>query len=424
MNSEYRPEPDRDEGIYSGYYGTGTPHKSRRSGISAFLIIALLLAVGVGVFAQRYRIDLQRGDGLFSLSVVDRDAAEPPADVQPEPPSVQEPAAPPAAKTGTGATLEISASPAVIPIANAEGELTLQEIYKKMIPSVASIITVMPGGTSTGTGIVMTEDGYIITNCHVIDNAAAVTVLLSDDSEYEASLVGADAISDIAVLKIDAQNLTAAEFGNSDTVQVGDSVVAIGDPLGIELRGTMTDGIISAINRDITTEGRRLTLLQTNAQLNSGNSGGPLINSAGQVIGINTMKMGNYYSSSAEGLGFAIPIGIAKPIIDELIAQGFVAGRPAIGIQGSSVPSYARAYYRLPNGIYIDYVVPDSDAAAQGISAGDIVTAIDGTPVSTLDELNVVKNTHTAGDTVTLTVYRHGTYYEVPVVLMDQNDAD
>ena len=158
----------------------------------------------------------------------------------------------------------------------------------------------------------MTADGYIITNCHVIEDGDTPQVLLQNDDSYQAAIIGSDETSDLAVLKIDADGLTPAEFGDSDALQVGDAVVAIGDPLGTQLRGTMTDGIISAINRDLAFDGRTLTLLQTNAALNSGNSGGPLINMQGQVIGINTMKLSATYSATAvEGLGFAIPISTA-----------------------------------------------------------------------------------------------------------------
>ena len=203
--------------------------------------------------------------------------------------------------------------------------LSLQEIYQKMNPSVVSIVSTLRSGTATGTGIIMSENGYIITTHHVIEGAYQLAVLTYDDTQYTAELIGSDAISDLAVLKIEAEGLTAAEFGDSDALRVGDSVVAIGDPLGIQLRGTMTNGIISAINRDLTVEDRKMTLIQTNAALNNGNSGGPLINCYGQVIGINTMKMSSYYSSaSVEGLGFAIPVSVAKPIIDELIENGYV----------------------------------------------------------------------------------------------------
>ena len=305
---------------------------------------------------------------------------------------------------------------------DAEGALSLQQIYAKLIPSVVSISSTVSNGTSTGTGIIMSADGYIITNHHVISGAQSISVLTSSDEIYGAVLVGSDEASDLAVLKVEADTLTAAEFGDSDALRVGDLVVAIGDPLGVQLRGTMTDGIISAINRDLTVNDRKMTLIQTNAALNNGNSGGPLINCYGQVIGINTIKMSAYYSSGAsvEGLGFAIPISTAKPIIDVLIENGYVAGRPAIGINGESLPTAFRAYYRLPNGIYLTYVNPESDACAKGLQEGDIITAINDVEVSSVDELNTVKNDFSAGDTVTLTVYRGGKYYLVDVVLMDQ----
>ncbi|MFR4069091.1 MAG: S1C family serine protease [Oscillospiraceae bacterium] len=288
-----------------------------------------------------------------------------------------------------------------------------------------SIISVTQSGKASGTGIIMSADGYIITNHHVIENAQAVSVLTNDDKEYTASIVGSDETSDLAVLKIEASGLQAAEFGDSSVLQVGDSVVAIGDPLGVTLRGTMTDGIISAINRDLTVNDRTMNLIQTNAALNNGNSGGPLINCYGQVIGINTMKMSNFYSSSTtvEGIGFAIPIDTAKPIIDELIEKGYVSGRPAIGIDGETLPATYRIYYRLPEGIYVTRVYASSDAAAKGISEGDIITAINGIDVTTMEQLNRVKNQFTAGQTVTLTIYRSGSSYDVEIILMDRANA-
>ena len=168
-----------------------------------------------------------------------------------------------------------------------------------------------------------------------------------------------------------------------------------------------------------------MTLIQTNAALNNGNSGGPLINCYGQVIGINTMKMSNFYSSSTtvEGIGFAIPIDTAKPIIDELIEKGYVSGRPAIGIDGETLPATYRIYYRLPEGIYVTRVYASSDAAAKGISEGDIITAINGIDVTTMEQLNRVKNQFTAGQTVTLTIYRSGSSYDVEIILMDRANA-
>ena len=322
--------------------------------------------------------------------------------------------------------LTIVQSPAGIPTAasDEDGALSLQEIYRRCIGSVVSIVTVTPSGKASGTGIIMSEDGYVITNHHVIESAQAVSVLTSDNQEYAASVVGSDETSDLAVLKVEAEGLQAAEFGDSSVLQVGDSVAAIGDPLGTALRGTMTDGIISAINRDLTVNDRTMSLIQTNAALNNGNSGGPLINCYGQVIGINTMKMSNFYSLSAtvEGIGFAIPIDTAKPIIDELIEKGYVSGRPAIGIDGETLPATYRIYYRLPQGIYVTRVYRNSDAAAKGISEGDI-TAINGVSVTTMEQLNRVKNQFTAGQTITLTIYRGGVSSDVEIILMDRANA-
>jgi len=323
--------------------------------------------------------------------------------------------------------LTITRSSAGVPTvaSDEDGALSLQEIYRRCIGSVVSIVTVTPSGKASGTGIIMSEDGYVITNHHVIESAQAVSVLTADSQEYTASVVGSDETSDLAVLKIEAEGLQAAEFGDSSVLQVGDSVAAIGDPLGTALRGTMTDGIVSAINRDLTVNDRTMSLIQTNAALNNGNSGGPLINCYGQVIGINTMKMSNFYSSSmtVEGIGFAIPIDTAKPIIDELIEKGYVSGRPAIGIDGETLPATYRIYYRLPQGIYVTRVYRNSDAAAKGISEGDIITAINGVSVTTMEQLNRVKNQFTAGQTITLTIYHGGVSSDVEIILMDRANA-
>ena len=301
--------------------------------------------------------------------------------------------------------------------------LTIQEIYQKVNPSTVTVLTGNRDGSAmVGTGVIFTEDGYILTNAHVIAGGSECYVVLDTGEDYRACLLGLDEEKDLAVIKIAASGLPAAEFGDSDALTVGDPVFAIGNPLGVELRGTLTDGIVSAINRDVYVDGVTMTLIQTNAALNNGNSGGPLINCYGQVIGINTVKMSSYYTAKAsvEGLGFAIPISVAKPIIDELIENGYVAGRPAIGISGDSLPSYYRTYYRLPDGVYVTSVNEGSDAKAKGIREGDIVTAINGERISSIDELNTVKNQYAAGDEVTLTVYRSGTYYEVTVTLVDQ----
>ena len=321
-------------------------------------------------------------------------------------------------------SVEIESSPAApaTPASEdeADGALSLQEIYKKCIGSVVSITASAQSGKSSGTGIVLSADGYLITNHHVIENAQVIAVQTSDDRQFQASIIGSDEASDLAVLKVDATDLQPAEFGDSGKLAVGDRVVAIGDPLGAQLRGTMTSGIVSAINRDLEVNDRTMTLIQTDAALNNGNSGGPLINCYGQVIGINTMKLRSYYSTTAEGLGFAIPMAVAKPILEELMENGYVAGRPAISISYDTLPLAFRIYYNLPEGVYISAVYDGSDAQAKGVAAGDIITAVNGTRVTSIDELNRVKNQFTAGDSITLTLYNGGNYRDVEVTLIDQ----
>ncbi len=414
-----------------------TPMKGgrRHSGVWMVLLILVLLTAAVaatGYLLRSAGISVRKTDSGFSITVGRHEQTGEPTEEQVQqmpgrettPAQPTQPAAPAQPTDRELPTLTIGQTPEGQPTrpSSAEGALSLQEIYRKMISSVVSISTVTRSGKASGTGIIMTASGYIITNHHVIADALAINVMTSDSQDYAATLIGSDETSDLAVLRIDAAGLSPAEFGDSSVLQVGDAVVAIGDPLGVQLRGTMTDGIVSAINRDLTVGDRTMTLIQTNAALNNGNSGGPLINCYGQVIGINTMKMGNYstYSASVEGLGFAIPIDAAKPILDELIEKGYVSGRPSVGFEGETLPTTFRIYYRLPDGIYVTHVYEQSDAYAKGLQEGDIITEINGTAVGSVEELNRIKNQFSAGDSVTLTVYRGGTFYSVPVVLMDQ----
>ena len=450
QNNDYYSNGDQSWRDQTNVYQTqreqptpmGRRSPRRKSGwLKGILAVLLVVAISFGAFylMRNVGVRLERTEDGVTLSMTNRSKqAEPEQAEQPIPePSAsaqtgtqtaapqQTPQQPTqGAYVGSGTKLNIVSSQesSDTTFSDEEGALCLQDIYSSVIDSVVSISSMTSSGTSSGTGIIMSSDGYVITNHHVITGALVISVLTNDNQEYEAALVGSDEMSDLAVLKIDARGLQAAEFGDSSKLRVGDSVVAIGDPLGVQLRGTMTNGIISAINRDLTVGDRTMTLIQTNAALNNGNSGGPLINCYGQVIGINTVKMSSYYTATAsvEGLGFAIPISVAKPIIDELIENGYVAGRPAIGISGDSLPSYYRTYYRLPDGVYVTSVNEGSDAKAKGIREGDIVTAINGEKICSIDELNTVKNQYAAGDEVTLTIYRSGTYYEVTVTLVDQ----
>ena len=332
--------------------------------------------------------------------------------------------------------------------------LTIPEIVSKALPSVVGISSTFEVETSgmgnywgfnfyggnnygsqkqtfpaTGTGIVMSEDGYIITNAHCIyDNdsqykagkAISVSVVMGDENEteYDAQIVGYDLQTDLAVLKIDATGLTPAEFGNSDDLQVGELVVAIGNPLGFELFGTTTCGIVSALNRNVSIDEREMTLIQTDAAINSGNSGGPLLNGYGQVIGINSAKMSSSYgSASVEGLGFAIPISSAKDIINDLIGNGYVTGRPQLGITGADITEADSQRFNLPQGVYVYSVAEDSAAEKAGIRQGDVITEIDEQTITTMDELNAVKNEHTAGETIKLKVFRSGETFETELTL-------
>lgn len=293
-------------------------------------------------------------------------------------------------------------------------ELTVPQIIAKARPSVVAISTVSGWSTGTGSGVIMTEDGTIMTNAHVVSGAQSITVRVMDGTEYEATLLGMDEKTDLAVIKIDATGLTPAEFGDSSSIVQGEIAVAIGNPLGLAFEGSVTQGIISAVSREIEVDGRTMTYIQTDAAINPGNSGGALVNGSGQVIGINSVKVS---SSDVEGLGFAIPIRVALPIAEQLTTYGYVTGRPSIGIGGEDVTDYMVYYYRIPRGVLVGLVTPDSGAEAGGVEVGDVIVGLNGVSVSSMDELTNEKDKFSPGDTVTLTVYRSGEYVELDVVL-------
>ncbi len=274
----------------------------------------------------------------------------------------------------------------------------------------------------SGSGIILRPDGYIVTNHHVIEEASRVTVVLSTGEEYEATLVGTDASSDLAVIKIDATDLPYAELGGSDNLLVGDLVVAIGNPLGQELAGSVTVGYISALNRTITIDDNKtLTLLQTDAAINPGNSGGALVNSQGKVVGINTAKI---HSSSIEGLGFAIPSAVARPIIEDLIEHGRVTNRPLIGITGQELSASISRQWGFPTdkGVYITSVSEGSAAEKAGLKRGDIIIEVDGQNVATVAQINAIRNTKRAGDELDMTFYRGDDRKSVTLTLGAQEE--
>lgn len=281
---------------------------------------------------------------------------------------------------------------------------------------------------SEGSGIIYTEDGYIITNYHVISEAMnnstvkVYVTLPNTDEEIPATIVGGDSTTDLAVIKIDKTGLTKAEIGKSSELEVGDLAVAIGNPLGQEFAGSVTVGYISALNRTISTDGRTYKLIQTDAAINPGNSGGALVNSQGQVIGINTVKISNSSSNtSVEGLGFAIPIDDAIEVIDELIQNKKIV-RPYIGINSIDIDSITAKLNNIPEGIYVYSVVTNSPAAKANIQKGDIIVGIEGKDIKTTEELNEVKNSKKVGDEITLKIFRNNQNIDVKVTLeSDEN---
>lgn len=284
--------------------------------------------------------------------------------------------------------------------------LTFQEIYRQVSPSVVSITAALPMGISQGTGVVMTADGYIITNAHVIEGAFRADVSLEDGRSFPARLVGSDQATDLAVLKVEAAALPPAVFGDSDQMVVGDTVVAIGNPMGEQLRGTMTDGILSAINRDMEVDGNTMTLLQTTAALNTGNSGGALVNDQGQVVGITNMKLiSNVSDNSLEGLGFAIPTATVKPVVDALIADGVVTGRPTLGVTVRAMYDFEQAERGVDHGLLVVSVTAGS--GAEGVlEPGDVLLDANGIPLRTNDDLLVLRDGLQAGEVITFQVRR------------------
>ncbi len=295
-------------------------------------------------------------------------------------------------------------------------ELATTEIAKKVGPAVVGITSVVQGQMSffggysqsnaEGSGIILSQDGYIVTNNHVVENSTSVLVTLNTGGEYEAKVIGADEQTDLAVIKIEPkEELTVATLGDSSKLEVGERVVAIGNPMGLEFFGSVTQGIVSAVNRTISVDNRTMNLIQTDAAINSGNSGGALINAYGEVIGINSVKVS---SSGIEGMSFAIPISEASPIISDLLEHGYVKGRPVIGIATRDVTAYMAQMYSWPVGAQVMSVTSDS-AREAGLQQGDIILSVNGEKISTGEELNKIKDQHKPGNTLKLELYKYAT---------------
>ncbi len=406
------------------------PKKSGGAGKVIAGLLAVILVGGASGYGGAY---LARSNDSVSTS----------ASVQTEAPAVPQQTT---VSADSGNSNKVSALGSTS--SSSDDEMTTNDVIKKVKPSVVLVSSTFTsaGGASTGTGIVFSADGYIVTNAHVIttevktsmnssqfdpfsnffDNfynnynsygsssqtevvkADKVTVTLDDETEYEATIVGYDSNTDLAVLKIDATGLTPAEIGDSTTLEMGDKAITLGYPLGLGL--SASDGIVSGLNKEMSVEvaggTATMTLLQTDAAVNPGNSGGPLLNSEGQVVGITSSKIA---SSDVDGVGFAIPITDALPILNELMTTGTVKNTtPKIGITGTEISSAVKRYYNLPvdSGVLVASVEPGSCAEAAGLEAGDVIVKADGTEISTMDELVKIKNKHKAGEKMTLTLAR------------------
>ena len=452
-NSEVNGMNNNNNDMYSNYNGFsadgGSPKKPKKhigAKIAASLMAMTLVSAGsIGIYRNVAGV---KTNNATASSVENAEA------------SAVENAAEKVSKKAKAENVSI-----IKPEDSEGGLLTTEEIVEKVLPSVVGIestftMTTQNNGfnfgdfgsfggfggfdfgqsqqpqtsqaTATGTGVAITEDGYIVTNAHVIYDteygaglADSISVLLNDEKSYDAEVIGYDTDCDLAVLKIKATGLTAAEFGDSDDLKLGESVIAIGNPLGFELMDTVTSGIVSGINREITINDKAMTLLQTDAAINSGNSGGPLINKYGQVIGINSSKMSASYSeTSIEGIGFAIPSNEVAQIVDDIMEYGYVTGKPQLGISCQDVTETISKMYNLPVGVYVTTVTDGSAADKAGLQSGDVITAVDGEEVKTSAELNAKKNLHKAGETLELTYMRSGNEEKVTVTLDQAENKD
>ena len=402
-----------------GVYGTGRtePPKSNGGIISLLLIIVIFLsgiASGLGILNIRLFNQLNQRAEEEHISISFSDEQESSGETR------ETGDRPGEACYQEDVTISLNRTPASYENVPQDGAMNWQEIYRKNIPSVVSVSCTGWAGAANGSGVVIACNGYIVTNAHLVMDAEEILIRLSDGRTFPAALVGSDSASDLAVVHIDATNLIPAEFGNSGALRVGDAVAAIGDPLGAEMGSSMVDGMINAINRDVTVAGRTMTHLQTSAFF-SGSSGGPLINCYGQVVGIHTAKIGPFTEGDAEGLGFAIPSAKVKEIVDKLIRSGYVSGRPTLGIAGEEITSFYQRYYHMPQGLYITEVRPGGAADLGGLKAGDILISLEGVPVPNRDAVDRLVYSHRVGDTLVAVIYRSGTEIQVELTLTEEH---
>ena len=385
----------------------GKSPKKKNKGLKVFLsMIALVLGISVCGFAVYGVIALVNSNNVTENSSRENNVSE---------------------ENSSLPNIVIKNKPEQNPnTSSSDGKLTWSQIAEQVNPSVVGIQIYKMAGlgiSGEGSGIIMSEDGYIITNAHVVNGAQGIKVILSNEDVYSGELIGIDEQTDIAVVKIEATNLPFASFGNSDETLVGEPVAAIGNPGGMELAGSMTHGIVSAINRNIKMDsGYNMKYIQVDAAINPGNSGGALVNEYGQVIGINTLKI---VSQGYEGLGFAIPINEAMVIAKDLIENGEVTGRALLGFEGIQLDSVTARRYGFPMGISVQAIQPGSDLMNRGVVPGDVITKLDGKEIADFGDIRNVLNEHKPGDVISLTLYRKnnisgkGKYIDTMVRLVD-----
>ena len=428
-NYNYTNEPDSDfdsdldcdfEELDEHIYHDPTPFKSydeilaarkrsktaRRGAMVGCLVVVLLLIGGtaLGVFGGNFILN-RAMNAMAEANRQEKEEAE----------------TPPETESGQSGLQLQSADENARPMITTYDVSDLAEQASKSVVGIVTESYSSFSSGSTGTGIIMDSRGYIITNNHVIDGGDNITVVLSDGTNYPAYLIGADAQTDIAVLKVETQNaLPAATFGSSDDLRIGEPAIVIGNPGGLDLQGTVTAGIISATERRITIDNNIMTLIQTDASINPGNSGGPLLNKYGQVVGVTSNKIS---ADGFEGLGFAIPMTTVKPIVEELIENGYVSGRPLVAVSVRTVSQMAAAFYNLPQGLMVDLVASDSNAAAAGLQQSDIITHMNGQRITSVSAACTVRNRFKAGEEITLSVYRGGRTVELTFALNEQQSA-
>lgn len=389
------------------------PKKKRRTWLK---ITALLLALAI--VASLGRALLRSAINGLAAHNASGDSAQPAADASG--------AASAPESAGEPYQRELTPLPETLPTYDSGKTLTAQEVYGINVDAVCGIATEVTtnvfGQTAStavvGSGFVLTEDGYVVTNNHVVEGTDNVSVKLHDGSTYPAEVVGGDSLSDVALLKIEAEGLSHVAVGDSDAIAVGEGCIAIGNPLG-ELTFTMTGGYVSALPREINISGKPISMFQTDAAINAGNSGGPLFDMAGNVIGITSAKISGITGSGAsiEGVGFAIPINEALRVVYDLQEYGYVRGRAFLGVTVKELDAATADTYGLPVGPIVQSVVADSCADKAGIAVRDIILAFNGRNVKTYTQLMSALNKCSAGDEVTLRIYRAGAELDVTLTL-------